>query len=108
MVIYSVRWALDKALIKGLGRAKSGDFVECFSVICRNSKDAIACLEYHFRSSDYKRTRFSLDDGTITLQRMTVDSRNFTATYMMMDGIAEPLFLSDLKRNGLRAHLIFR
>lgn len=105
MVIYCVTWIHSNDLTKGKGRCLEP--VTGFTVICRNSSDALACLEYHFRNKYKGSDIFDIEDGKVELQRCKVDSRNFHANYMMMDGIREPLELNNLKDNLLRVHKIF-
>ena len=105
MVIYIVSWFLNKDLAKG--KSKSRDKVLGFSVICRNSKDALSCLDYHFRQSIDYSSGITIDDGEIVLKRSIVDSRNFNANYLLMDGMREPIILSDLKSNYCRWNQIF-
>lgn len=107
MVLYSVCWSPDHELFKGKGRVPSSESKIFLHVLCRNSKDAILALEYHFRYH-YKNSRdLSLDDGEFTLSRSKIDSRGFVAHYLMMDGIKQPLNLIDLKSNTNRVHSIF-
>lgn len=102
MVLYSVKWEISKDLAKGKGHAKLSECSMYYSVICRTSKDAVACLDFHFREVFPAGSKFSSDDGVVTLKREIVDSRNFNATYLMMDGIKEPIVLRDLKSNSRR------
>ena len=107
MVKYYVRWSICDDLAKGRGKRSSKEILLGFTVLCRTSKDALKCLDYHFRKFYPANSSFGIDDGEISLKRCTIDSRNFTADYLLMDGIREPLELSDLKSNGLRALKIF-
>ena len=107
MVIYTVLWSHDSVLAKGKGRTKDSENLCAFSVICRNRKDAVACLDYHFNHVFRHRSNVSIDDGEVILRRATIDSRGFTANYLMMDGIREPISLSDLKSNINRINSIF-
>lgn len=95
MLVYSVRWVVEPALTKGKGRITNKDWFFGFTVLCRNSKDASACLEYLFELN-YK-GKFSLCDGVVTLTRQKIDSRNFDVQYLLMDGMKKPLYLSDCK-----------
>ena len=106
MVIYSVTWMISKDLSKGKGRAKRPEHLTGFSVLCRNRTDAISCLDYHFEQM-YPNGPFTIDDGEVILKRQVVDSRNFSFNYLLMDGMREPLIMSDLKSNFFRAHKIF-
>lgn len=107
MLIYTVQWSHSSALSKGKGRTKDSENLFAFSVLCRNRKDAISCLDYHFNNVFKHRDNVCIDDGEISLRRSIVDSRGFTANYLMMDGIREPLVLSDLKSNYKRLSSIF-
>ena len=108
MLIYLVKWFASSELTKGKGRVKNNDKTVCFTVICRNSSDAMRCLDYHFKHVYSNPNNLTVDDGTVTLMRCTIDSRGFNANYMLMDGLREPLILSDLKSNILRLDKIFR
>ena len=108
MVLYFVKWTNESKLSKGKGRATK-DYMFGFTVLCRNSSDAMRCLDFYFHR-EFSRVNthdFSLDDGVIQLQRMTIDSRNFTAQYLLLDGMHEPFYLSDPASNVLRANSIF-
>lgn len=107
MVLYLVEWLHDNKLAKGKGRSTNDSSCAC-TCICRNSSDALRCFEWHFRHGfDENRHGFTIDDGVIRMRRMIVDSRNFTAMYLMLDGMREPVYLSDPGSNVLRAHHIF-
>lgn len=97
MVLYHVTWKYSPELAKGKKKPKST--IEIISVICRNSKDALAAFAWHFERQYNSNSGVSLDDGSITLQRSVVDSRNFTAKYLFMDGIKNPLALGDLEQS---------
>lgn len=99
MVIYLVHWFHDSELTKGKGRVTGKEKMIGFTVLCRDSKDAISCLEYYFKHYFKNPKNLSLDDGTVTLKRTTVDSRNFNPNFMLMDGIRQPLDLSNLKHS---------
>lgn len=107
MVLYLVTWTYDSELAKGKGKIKNHDYLIGFTVLCRNSNDALKCLQYHFDNVYNNPKNLSIDDGHISLKRTTIDSRGFTANYMLMDGLREPLTLSDLKSNFNRLHKIF-
>lgn len=107
MVLYSVLWTCDPELSKGKGRIKSDNHLFAFTVLCRNSRDAHACLDWYFRFKYDNRNSLTLDDGVITLRRCTIDSRSFVANYLMMDGIKEPLSLSDLKDSLIKYRLSY-
>ena len=93
MIVYSVTWLADSELTKGKGRITHKDFLFSFNVLCRNSKDASACLEYLFELK-YS-GKFSLCDGVVTLKRQKIDSRGFDIQYLLMDGMKKPLYLRD-------------
>ena len=105
MVVYYVHWTRDTQLSHGStkGRPKSDDYNFSFTVLCRSSADAVSCLAILFR--DHFKDQFSVGDGVITLKRVVLDSRNFTAHYMFMDGINNPICLSDLKESLSRMKL---
>lgn len=105
MVVYHVTWTVDKDLAKGKGRVTNKACI--FSVICRCAADAMICLDYHFHHHYENPLDLTLDDGVIQMHRSKIDSRNFTATYMLMDNIREPIYLSDLKKNLPRCEKIF-
>ena len=107
MVIYSVQWFYDSKLGKGKGKIPNKETYICFSVICRSSKDAVRCLDWHFNNEFFNEHKLSVDDGEIRLSRLTVDSRNFNARYLLMDTMREPICLSDLSSNYLRSSKIF-
>lgn len=109
MLVYKVTWLHDSNLSRGKGRAKNSDSYFVFTVLCRNSKDAMSCLDYHFNHMFPHSDNVFLDDGVVTLTRSILDSRCFHVHYLMMDGIRQPLHLDDLKNsNILRLHQIFR
>lgn len=91
MLVYSVTWEADSELTKGKGRIKHGEYNFHFNVLCRNSKDATACLEYLFPIK-YS-GKFALCDGEVTLRRHKLDSRGFEIQYLLMDGMHKPLCL---------------
>lgn len=97
MVIYSVLWFHKSDLSKGKGKVNKKENMFNVTILCRNSSDAIKaamwCFEHEFNSPH----GLTFDDGEITLMRKVVDSRNFHAHYIYMDGIPYPLSLSDLK-----------
>lgn len=97
MVIYHVSWLYSHDLAKGKGKiTKSENFIS-ISVLCRNSSDALSVLSWYFINEFRNTHGLTIDDGEISLKRSTVDSRNFNATYLFMDGIRCPLYLPDLK-----------
>lgn len=111
MVIYFVSWEIDKSLSKGKGKTASKEESIKFSVLCRNIADASRCLAWYFEHefSPQNKHELTLEDGVIRMYRMTVDSRNFTCRYLMMDGIKEPLIMSDIFNcNVSRLNKIFR
>lgn len=94
MIVYTVMWKIDEELIKGKGRVPHGEYSFCFNVLCRSSKDAVACLEYLFPIK-FSGSKFSLCDGVVSFKRMKVDSRGFEIQYLLMDGMKKPLYLRD-------------
>lgn len=111
MLIYLCQWSLDKELAKGLGKPKAKEFIYGFTVICRSSADAVRCLQWYHESVffDQCNRKYTINDGIISLARTKIDSRGFTANYLLMDGMKEPLILSDvLRSNILRLNKIFR
>lgn len=110
MVIYLVHWELDKSLSKGKGKTCCKEQSITFSVLCRNIADASRCLAWYFENEFICQNKheLTLEDGVIRMNRMTVDSRNFTCRYLMMDGIREPLIMSDLFNSNItRLNRIF-
>lgn len=91
---------LSNDLAKCKGRKPS--LVTGFTVLCRNSHDALACLDYHFKHYYDSSDIFDIEDGEVKLSRCKVDSRNFNANYLLMDGIKEPVELSDVKSSIIR------
>lgn len=93
MLVYLVTWHPLKENIKGhISKVKS----ICFTVLCRNSSDAVSCLQYLFRQ-EHLNDGLILSDGEFTLTRYKLDSRNFHVDYMFMDGIKIPICLHNLK-----------
>lgn len=107
MLLYNVSWSLDDNLAKGRKKGEKIEFSLAFSVLCRNSHDALKCLDYHFRKRYGFHSKITLDDGSVTLKRSTIDSRGFVATYLLMDDMREPFELSNMKSNCLRINDIF-
>lgn len=105
MVVYWCRWRLEDDFSNGSGKIKERYF--SFSVLCRTSADALATLRYYFDHEYKNHNNVCFDDGVIEMMRAKIDSRGFNATYLMMDGIREPLLLSNLKSNLLRLDKIF-
>ena len=97
MVIYNVLWFHKPDLSAGKGKVNKSENMYTVTILCRNSSDAITaamwCFEHDFKSPH----GLTFDDGQVTLTRKIVDSRNFHAHYIYMDGIPYPLSLSDLK-----------
>lgn len=107
MVVYIVTWTYDKNLAKGKGKIPQSQHFFGFNVLCRNSSDAVKCLQYHFNKVFNHSSGITPDDGEIKLQRQVIDSRSFNIQYLFMDGILEPIELSDLKSNVVRLNSIF-
>lgn len=110
MVVYSVRWTLDHELSKGKGRKNYKEASYYFSVLCRSSKDAVACLEYLFVHDfcDKYSSNLTIEDGSVSLTRVKVDSRNFNPTYLYCDGIRQPISLSNVKSSLDKLLLLYR
>lgn len=107
MLVYHVSWSLDPELAKGKGRASHKEFHYSFSVLCRSSKDAIQCFQWLFEN-DYKSPHgFDVSDGVLTLQRLKLDSRNFSFRWLFMDGIKRPICMSDLQDSLTRYSMTF-
>lgn len=108
MVLYNVTWIVDNNLTKGKGRLLSGEHVFGFNVLCDSSSSALRCLQYcfvhHFSANKHNLT---LDDGVIKLSRSVIDSRGFCAQYLLLNGMREPIYLTDPASNLLRADKIF-
>lgn len=102
MVIYSVTWQYSHDLAKGKGKVTKNENLIVFSVLCRNSNDALSVLSWYFKNEFKNSHGLSLDDGEISLKRSQVDSRNFNPLYLFMDGIRMPLYLPDLKGSLIR------
>lgn len=95
MLVYSVHWVADSELTKGKGRITLKDHDFYFTVLCRCSRDATACLEFLFPLK--YQGKFSLCDGVVTIKRYKLDNRNFEIQYMLMDGMKKPLYLRNCK-----------
>lgn len=102
MLIYQVSWVYSHDLAKGKGKITKNEISIDFSVLCRNSKDALKCLDWVFLNDFKNLHKLTLDDGVVTLRRSTVDSRNIIASYLLMDGMTTPLELYDLKGSLIR------
>lgn len=97
MLVYSVMWYASSDLTKGKGRLKDKEHMISLNVLCRNANDAVCCVSWYFYHV-YKCSKpVEFSDGEITIKRVKLDSRNFHANYMMMDGISTPISLGDLK-----------
>lgn len=97
MLVYSVRWCSDSSLTKGKGRVLKQEGLIGFTVLCRNSKDAVSCFEWFFRHQYKNSANLDPADGTLSLTRCKLDSRNFHIDYLQADGIKTPVCLHDLK-----------
>lgn len=102
MLIYQVSWVYSHDLAKGKGKITNKEYSIMFSVLCRNSQDAVKCLDWVFRNDFKNQHNLTLDDGVMTLRRSTVDSRNIIASYLLMDGMTTPLELFDMKGSLIR------
>lgn len=103
MVVYSVTWKRDEELSKGTfkGRPKNGTSSFSFSVLCRTSKDAVACLEVLFPHHFGFNSGIKIEDGSVTLKRQKLDSRGFEFQWMMMDKMKFPILMSDVYNDRL-------
>jgi hypothetical protein len=95
MLVYYVRWEVDKTLAKGEGRVKLDESYFDFTVLCRGIHDATNCL-YWFFDHEYK-GKFSFEDGVVSYHRVKIDSRNFNPKYLHMDSIKSPIYLGNLQ-----------
>lgn len=99
MLVYRISWTLNPNLTKGKGRPVNVRTHFLFTVLCRNSRDAASCLEWYFANIYEGSSKYTLDDGVIEFTRASLDSRSFDVNYLQMDGIPQPLALSDVKRS---------
>lgn len=97
MVIYNVLWLHKPELSTGKGKVNKSEHMFNVTILCRNSSDAIIAAMWSFEHDFKSPHGLTFDDGQVTLTRKVVDSRNFHAHYIFMDGIPYPLALSDLK-----------
>lgn len=107
MLLYFAHWTLDKEMYRGHGHIPVKETEVSCVVLCNCSTDAIDCLQYVLSQQTDWKFGFVITDGNVTLKRMKVDSRGFTPHYLMLRGMREPLYLTDIKSNALRAHKIF-
>ena len=109
MVLYKVEWIHSKELAKGKGKVSGNEVRFVFTVLCRNIYDAHRCLDYYFNFVFSRDNKHSLiiDDGEVRMSRMIIDSRNFIAHYLLLDGMREPIYLTDPGSNLMRASRIF-
>lgn len=111
MVLYVVKWLHDKKLAKGKGRPSMREDYLVVTVLCDTRFSALRAFEFWFdrefvRSSANKHG-FTIDDGELHLHRSIIDSRGFTAHYLMTSEMREPIYLSNIASNALRASYIF-
>lgn len=97
MVIYTVMWFHNYKLSAGKGKVNDKERLFTITVLCRNSHDALKAAAWCFENEFKSPHGLSFDDGEVKLSRSIVDSRNFHAQYIYMDGIKYPLSLSDFK-----------
>lgn len=97
MLVYTVKWDAVSSLTKGKGRVKTKDSSICFTVLCRKSTDAVACLYWVFDNMYVNPLKLSIDDGLISIHRTIIDSRHFDFTYLLMDKMSKPLKMSNVK-----------
>ena len=99
MVLYTVTWFIRPELTKGKGRVRNNESFFAIQVLCRSARDALSCLDFHYHRVFEHRDKFSLDDGEVTLKRSVIDSRGFHPHYLMLENMAEPINLIDVKSN---------
>lgn len=102
MLLYFVQWSVDNKLTKGKGRTKNDDVNFMFTCLCRNSANALECAYHYFHHSFNNTSNLTFDDGIINLKRCVVDSRGFSANFLMLDGMREPINLTDIKSSLIR------
>lgn len=105
MQVYNVRWSYDTQLGK-LGRIK--DSLKFFDIVilCRSRAQALSAFEILFHRA-HLNDGINAEDGTIFIKRCSVDSRNIFANYLMLDGMKEPLYLTDVSSRHNNFHNIF-
>lgn len=105
MMVYYCRWDKTEDTIPGQkGRLKTkGTFYDLL-VLCRGIIDASRCFKWYFYTKCEMNTGVSLEDGTLSFKIHKLDSRNFNAHYMQMDGISEPVCLTDLKASLIKIY----
>ena len=97
MVIYDVMWFHNYKLSAGKGKVNDKERIFNITILCRNSQDALKAAAWCFENDFKSAHGLTFDDGEVKLSRKVVDSRNFHAHYIYMDGIKYPLSLSDFK-----------
>ena len=107
MLLYYVVWSSDNKLTKGKGKLTKDETFLRFTVLCNSSADAHRCLQWYFKNVYKSAHNIVIEDGQIQLTRMTIDSRGFYPHYLLLDGMKEPIYLSNPSSNILRAHKIF-
>lgn len=103
MQIYNVHWAYDSSLGKGTGKLSSDKKFFDIVVLVRSRADALRAFEILFNKV-HSNDGICPDDGFLTFNRCLVDSRNIFCNYLMLDGMKEPLYLTDIfsRENNLR------
>lgn len=103
MVVYSVNWSRDNELAKGStkGRPKNDQYSFTFTVLCNKSSEASACLEHLFELHFGSNCGFTIEDGTVRMSRMKLDSRSFFFSYVFIDKMKRPLSIYDLSSGFL-------
>lgn len=99
MLVYTVTWCHSPSLSKGKGRVRNNDSYFGFTVLCRNSRDAMSCLDWYFHNVYANPNGLDVSDGEVRLVRTSIDSRGFNVNYLLMDGIRMPVNMSDLKKS---------
>ena len=102
MLVYFVSWTAEPELCKGKGRLNKNEYHFSFTVLCRNSSDAVKMLNWYFLNIFKNAHNLELSDGVFTMKRSVVDSRNFNIQWLFMDDIRYPLSFSDLKQSLVR------
>lgn len=103
MLVYYCRWERNDSPVPGQKgrRPVKGSYHSC-TVLCRGVSDAMKCFTHYFYNKCEFETGVDICDGTLTFSLVKLDSRGFNVQFIQMDGISEPLELTDLKRSLLK------
>ena len=108
MVLYSIHWERDPDFPR---KELTTEQKECsyfmISCLCRSISDAVRCAEWYFGKKLGYRGSLRITDGSLKCRRSKIDSRNFDACYLMLDGMKEPFDCIDAKSNYLRLNKMF-